>query len=64
MPPPGAETLVVVVARRWAVEHTIAGPHQFRCLRIRYERRLDIHLAFLTRGCILICLRTIEDALW
>jgi len=42
-------------ARRWVVERTLSWLHQFRRLRIRYERRDDIHRAFLTVGCILIC---------
>ena len=42
---------------RWVVERTISWLHQFRRLRIRYERRADIHMAFLTLGCILICHR-------
>jgi len=42
---------------RWVVERTISWLHQFRRLRIRYERRADVHLAFLTLGCILICHR-------
>jgi transposase len=40
---------------RWVVERTIAWLHQFRRLRIRYERRPEIHEAFLSIGCILIC---------
>jgi len=40
---------------RWVVERTQSWLHQFRRLRIRYERRDDIHEAFLTIGCILIC---------
>jgi transposase len=40
---------------RWVVERTLSWLHQFRRLRIRYERRDDIHRAFLTVGCILIC---------
>src|SRR5690606_1810839 len=43
---------------RWVVERTIAWLHQFRRLRVRYERRADIHQAFLSIGCILICFRT------
>jgi len=39
---------------RWVVERTIACLHQFRRLRVRYERRADIHQAFLTLGCVLI----------
>lgn len=48
---------------RWVVERTLSWLHQFRRLRIRYERRLDIHEAFLTLGCILICHRRLESAL-
>jgi len=40
---------------RWVVERTIAWFHQFRRLRIRYERRADIHQAFMAIGCALIC---------
>ena len=40
---------------RWVVERTLAWLNRFRRLRIRYERRADIHQAFLTIGCILIC---------
>lgn len=47
---------------RWAVERTISWLHQFRRLRMRCERRLDIHDAFLTIGCILICHRILEDS--
>ncbi len=42
---------------RWVVERTLAWLHQFRRLRVRYERRADIHEAFLSFGCSLICLR-------
>ncbi|MBI1798213.1 MAG: IS5/IS1182 family transposase, partial [Candidatus Eisenbacteria bacterium] len=35
----------------------ISWLHQFKRLRVRYERRADIHEAFLTLGCILICCR-------
>jgi len=45
------------------VERTIAWLHQFRRLRVGYERRADIHQAFLTLGCILICFRTLDPAL-
>jgi len=40
---------------RWVVERTLSWLHQFRRLRVRYERRADIHEAFLSLGCILIC---------
>jgi transposase len=40
---------------RWVVERTISWLHQFRRLRIRYERRDDIHKAFLHLGCAILC---------
>lgn len=40
---------------RWVVERTLAWLNQFRRLRVRYERRADIHQAFLVLGCSLIC---------
>jgi transposase len=40
---------------RWPVERTLSWIHQNRRLRIRYERRPDIHQAFLTLACIKIC---------
>ena len=46
---------------RWVVERTLSWLHQFRRLRIRYERRLDIHQAFLTIACIVICHRHLEN---
>jgi transposase len=42
---------------RWVVERTLAWLPQWRRLRVRYERRADIHEAFLTLGCALICSR-------
>ncbi len=46
---------------RWPVERTIAWLHQLRRLRIRYERRDDIHEAFLSIGCSLICFRHLNS---
>jgi transposase len=40
---------------RWVVERTFAWLNQFRRLRVRYEKRADIHGAFLSLGCALIC---------
>jgi transposase len=42
---------------RWVVERTISWLHQFRRLRVRYDRRDEIHEAFLILGACLICLR-------
>ena len=46
---------------RWVVERTLAWLHQFRRLRIRYERRADLHEAFLSLGCSLICLKKLNS---
>jgi hypothetical protein len=40
---------------RWVVERTGAGLNRYRWLKVRYERRDDIHQAFLELGCALIC---------
>lgn len=40
---------------RWVVERTLAWLHQFRRLRTRYDRRDDIHEAFMSLGCAMIC---------
>jgi transposase len=45
---------------RWVVERTFAWLNQFRRLRIRYDKRADIHEAFLSLGCALICWRTLR----
>ena len=47
---------------RWVVERTISWLHQFRRLRIRYERRDDIHQAFLMIACVVICHRVLENS--
>jgi transposase len=40
---------------RWVVERTLAWLAKYRMLTIRYERRDDIHEAFVYLGCSLIC---------
>jgi Transposase DDE domain len=35
---------------RWVVERTFAWLNQFRRLRVRYDKRADIHEAFLSLG--------------
>ncbi len=40
----------------WVIERTLAWLHHFRRLRVRWERRHDIHFAFLKIGCALIAL--------
>ncbi|WP_435878762.1 IS5 family transposase [Streptomyces klenkii] len=46
---------------RWVVERTFAWLHGFRRLRIRWERRADIHEALLKLACCLITLRQISS---
>ncbi len=45
---------------RWVVERTHAWMARLRRLAVRYERRDDIHLAFATLGCALVCLNQIH----
>ncbi len=49
-------------SERWVVERTLSWLHQYRRLRIRYERRADIHEAFLSLACSLICLRQLSSS--
>ncbi len=41
---------------RWVVERSLAWLARYRKLTIRYERRPEIHVAFLTLACALVCL--------
>jgi transposase len=45
---------------RWVVERTLAWLNRFRRLTVRYERRADIHQAFLTLGCCLVCFKALS----
>jgi transposase len=46
---------------RWVVvERTHPWLHHFGRLHIRFERRADIHGAFLNLGCCLICWNTLR----
>ncbi len=44
---------------RWVVERAFAWLHGFKRLRIRWERRTDIHEAFLKLACCLITHRQV-----
>jgi len=48
---------------RWVIERTISWLHQYRRLRVRYERRADIHEAFLSLACALICWKHLQPLL-
>ena len=52
----GVESKERLGRHRWVVERTLSWLSKYRRLTIRYERRADIHLAFLRLGCSLICL--------
>lgn len=38
----------------------LPGLNQFRCLRMRYDKRADIHEAFLSLRCALICWQSLR----
>jgi transposase len=44
---------------RWVVERTFAWLHNLRRLRTRYERRAELHLAFMHLGCAVVCQRAL-----
>jgi len=45
---------------RWVVARTHSWLNRYKRLKIRCERRADIHLAFLSIGCALICWKFIQ----
>ena len=47
---------------RWVVERTFAWLHQFKRLLVRYDRRHDIHEAFLSLACCLVCFRRLRSS--
>jgi transposase len=48
---------------RWIVERTFAWLHHFKRLLVRYDRRAEIHEAFLALGCCLVCFRRLQRSL-
>jgi len=52
----GVETAEKLGKHRWVVERTFAWFRHFKRLTVRYERRADIHLAFLQLAACMICL--------
>lgn len=49
---------------RYVVEQTGALFHQFRRLRVRYDRRADIHEAFMSIACSVICWRRLNHGIF
>lgn len=50
----GIESSERLGRHRWVVERTLSWLSAFRRLRVRYERRLDIHEALVRLGCALL----------
>ena len=48
-------------ASTWVVEQTIGLLHWFRCLRMRWEIRDDIHESVLSIACSIICWRRLKN---
>jgi transposase len=48
---------------RWVVERTFAWLHKLKRLLVRYDRRAEIHEAFLAIGCCLVCFRRLQNSL-
>ena len=58
----GVESSEKLGRHRWVVERTLAWLSRRRRLCVRYERRADIHEAFLILCCALICLNYLRQA--
>ena len=55
----GIESAERLGRHRWVVERSFAWLHTSRRLATRYERRADIHRAFLHLGAALICFNSV-----
>ena len=47
---------------RYVVEQSLALFHQFRRLRTRFDKRADIHEAFMTIACARMCWRRLHSS--
>jgi transposase len=47
---------------RWVVERTFAWLHNYKRLLIRYDRRHEIHEAFLALACCLVCFKRLQPS--
>ena len=57
----GVESSERLGRHRWVVARPLAWHGRYRRLTVRYERREDIHRAFLSVGCALICWNYLQD---
>ncbi|MGA4978523.1 transposase [Streptomyces cinereoruber] len=53
----GAPNIEGLGKLRYVVEQTFALLHQFKRLAVRWERRTELHDAFISLACSLICWR-------
>ena len=53
----GIESKERLGLHRWVVEQTFSHVHQFRRLSVRWERKAEMHEAFMLLACALICFR-------
>ncbi|MFD9327849.1 IS5 family transposase [Streptomyces sp. NPDC060065] len=60
--PKGAPNIKGLGKLRYVVEQAFALLHQFERLAIRWERRLELHEAFVSLACSLICRRRLKKA--
>jgi transposase len=58
----GIESSEKLGRHRWVVERTLAWLSRYRRLTVRYERGAEMHLAFLTLACALICWKHVGRA--
>lgn len=56
----GVESSEKLGRHRWVVERTLAWLSKYRRLRVRYERRADLHEAFVVLGCALITWNAVQ----
>lgn len=57
----GVESSERLGQHRWVVERTLGWLARFRRLTIRSVRRVDLHLAFTTLACALICWNRVQE---
>ncbi|MFF4140746.1 hypothetical protein ACFY0A_04995 [Streptomyces sp. NPDC001698] len=58
----GAPNIKGLGTLRYVVEQTFALLHQFKRLTVRWERRTELHDAFVSLACSLICWRRLKKA--
>jgi IS5 family transposase len=58
---PGVGSKERLGQHRWVAERTQAWKNQFRRLRVRDERRADVHFGVLVLGCYLMLMRRLSS---